>query len=87
MCRLFKVTGRVQGVFFRASTQEVAERFGLKGHAINLPDGSVEVRACGADQFVNDLAEWLHEGPRMAAVSGVSESESQCEGPVAFTIG
>ena len=84
MCRLFHVKGRVQGVFFRASTQAVAERLGLNGHAINLQDGSVEVRACGDDQSVKDLVEWLHEGPRMASVSAVQEAETQCSSPDRF---
>ena len=46
-CRQFTVSGRVQGVFFRASTRDVATGLGLTGHAINLPDGRVEVLACG----------------------------------------
>ncbi|MED5461716.1 MAG: acylphosphatase, partial [Pseudomonadota bacterium] len=52
MCRLFNVTGDVQGVFFRATTQTVAERLGVNGHAVNLLDGSVEVRACGDDAAI-----------------------------------
>jgi acylphosphatase len=46
-CRQFKVSGRVQGVFFRVSTRDVAVPLNITGHAINLPDGSVEVLACG----------------------------------------
>ena len=45
--RLFTVHGRVQGVWFRESTRREAEPLGIAGHAINLPDGSVEVFAVG----------------------------------------
>lgn len=66
------VTGRVQGVFFRASTAEQAQRLGLAGHAINLPDGTVEVLASGPAEAVDALCRWLHQGPPMARVSAVT---------------
>ena len=47
VCYRCLVSGRVQGVFFRASTQREAQKLGLTGHAHNLPDGTVEVLACG----------------------------------------
>ena len=46
-CRHFLVTGSVQGVFYRAATQETARRLGLGGWARNLADGNVELVACG----------------------------------------
>jgi len=46
-CRKFRVKGRVQGVWFREPTRQQASGLGIKGSAINLPDGSVEVLACG----------------------------------------
>lgn len=70
-CRRFLVTGRVQGVFFRVSARDVARNLSLTGCAMNLPDGSVEVIACGPSDAIDKLASWLHEGPRMASVSGV----------------
>lgn len=70
-CRKFRVAGRVQGVFFRASTQTAARDLGITGRAINLPDGSVEVLACGGIDELNKLAAWLREGPPMAQVSHV----------------
>ncbi len=85
MCRLFNVTGGVQGVFFRVSTRDVAARLSLHGHAINLADGSVEVRACGEDGAIDELARWLHEGPRRATVVGVIETAVECTAPSAFT--
>jgi acylphosphatase len=70
-CRRFVVTGRVQGVFFRASTRDVAVELSLTGYAKNLPDGSVEVLACGRTDAVDKLAVWLLDGPRMATVTNI----------------
>ena len=67
----FRITGRVQGVYFRASTREQAQRLGLRGHAINLRDGSVEVIAAGSADAVEALAAWLAHGPPMARVDRV----------------
>jgi acylphosphatase len=63
------VHGRVQGVFFRDSTRKVALSLAIDGHAINLPDGTVEVLACGEEYALGSLEEWLHHGPPRAAVS------------------
>ncbi len=67
------VTGRVQGVFFRARTRDVALELSLRGYAKNLHDGNVEVIACGQVDAIDKLAAWLREGPRMAAVASVDE--------------
>jgi acylphosphatase len=64
----FLVAGKVQGVFFRASTREQAARLGLRGHARNLPDGRVEVVAAGTADAVERLAAWLQHGPPQARV-------------------
>ena len=56
------VSGRVQGVFYRASTRARAEVLGVTGHARNLPDGCVEVLACGEPAAVTALCEWLWQG-------------------------
>ena len=71
--RRFRVTGKVQGVFFRQSTSSQAERLAVRGYARNLPDGSVEVLAHGAVAAVEALHRWLHQGPRSARVDGVTE--------------
>jgi len=73
------VAGRVQGVFFRASTREQAEQLGLSGHVCNRPDGRVEVVACGGQAAVGKLQAWLWRGPSHAQVSAV-ECEA-CEAP------
>jgi acylphosphatase len=75
------VSGRVQGVFFRASTREQAQRVGLRGHARNLPDGRVEVLAVGPDDAVEQLAQWLRHGPPRARVEAV-EREDVDVGPM-----
>jgi acylphosphatase len=67
----FFVSGRVQGVFFRASTRNQAEKLGLRGWAVNLPDGRVEVLAVGAAAAVRQLGAWLQEGPPAAKVLAV----------------
>ena len=66
------VAGKVQGVFFRASTREKARTLRLTGHARNLADGRVEVLICGAKDRVQTLQEWLRVGPPGASVSGVA---------------
>jgi acylphosphatase len=65
------VSGRVQGVGFRYSTQEVATRLGLAGWVRNLTDGCVELEAEGDRAALAHLLEFLRAGPRMARVEGV----------------
>jgi acylphosphatase len=76
----FLVSGKVQGVFFRASTREQALRLGLSGSARNLDDGRVEVIASGNVQSLEVLARWLRESPALAKVTGVDRQD--WEGPV-----
>lgn len=73
--RRFVVTGKVQGVFFRASTVRAAERLGIRGFARNLPDGRVEVLALGDAVSLGALAAWLRQGPALARVADVTEQE------------
>jgi acylphosphatase len=86
-CRQFKVSGRVQGVFFRVSTRDVAVPLKITGHAVNLADGSVEVLACGDVAALQELERWLHQGPPMAAVERVAGIDVDCEQPPGFTLG
>jgi acylphosphatase len=72
VCFRCVVGGRVQGVFFRASAREQAMRLGVGGYARNLPDGRVEVLACGSALAVAQLRDWLREGPPAARVTGVA---------------
>lgn len=67
----FTVSGRVQGVMFRAAAREKALAFGLTGHALNLDDGRVEVLASGTPEAVVTLEQWLQDGPPAAEVDKV----------------
>jgi acylphosphatase len=71
-CRRFVVSGKVQGVWFRASTRQQALALGLTGQAVNLADGRVEVIACGEAAALDALAAWLWQGPELARVDDVS---------------
>jgi len=70
----FLVSGRVQGVFFRASTREQAWALGIAGHAVNLPDGRVEVLAIGEAAALDALERWLWQGPPAARVDAVERT-------------
>ena len=85
--RLYTIKGRVQGVFFRDSTRRVAESLGITGHAINLPDGYVEVLACGDETSLERLGEWLKKGPPHARVDDVIERDVKREAPRSFRTG
>ena len=87
ICRRFRVKGRVQGVFFRETTKRQAQLLGLTGHAVNCADGSVEVLACGSQEQVQQLADWLWQGPAMARVNQVEVLGADAEVPLGFTTG
>jgi len=65
------IEGRVQGVFFRYHTQEMAYRLGIKGWVKNRRDGRVEAVFEGEKDRVNQMIQWCHHGPPEARVSGV----------------
>jgi acylphosphatase len=71
----FIVSGRVQGVCYRASAREQALALGLAGHAKNRHDGSVEVLAGGTAQALDALERWLQQGPPAARVEAVSRED------------
>jgi len=83
----FIVTGRVQGVFYRASTREQARALGVGGHAENRVDGSVEVLASGSASALDALEHWLRRGPPMAVVEAVSREELPEQELQGFRIG
>jgi acylphosphatase len=72
----FRITGRVQGVFFRVWTQEIAEGLGLGGTVRNRTDGSVEAHVGGPGGKVDAFEARLWEGPPSSAVEGVEVLES-----------
>ena len=77
----FLVSGKVQGVWFRAATREQALHLGLAGSAKNLADGRVEVLAIGDQEAIDELAQWLLQGPPLAKVTEV-EREPIIPAPV-----
>jgi acylphosphatase len=82
VCRQFRVSGRVQGVCYRASARALAQRLGLRGWARNLADGDVEVVACGSPAALAELERWLWQGPAGARVTAVtSRAGSATPGP------
>ncbi len=70
-CRHYRVSGRVQGVFFRASTRDSAISIGVTGWVRNTSEGGVELVACGEESQLSQLEEWLQEGPSYAKVHDV----------------
>ncbi|WEN16378.1 acylphosphatase [Rhodanobacter sp. AS-Z3] len=71
----FMVSGKVQGVFYRASTREQALALGVCGYAKNRADGSVEVLGSGSEAALDALERWLRRGPPMAAVEAFSRED------------
>jgi acylphosphatase len=82
----FMVSGKVQGVWFRAATREQAERFKLSGYARNLADGRVEVLAVGDEGAVSALERWLWQGPPQARVEDVVRESAEAEVTQGFHI-
>jgi len=86
IARLIVVTGRVQGVFFRAWTEENALMLGLDGWVRNRRDGSVEALIAGEESTVEDMIARCHEGPSAAAVAEVEVTNAEDPGPAGFTV-
>ncbi len=84
--RKYVIQGRVQGVGFRAFVEETAARLGVCGWARNCGDGSVEVYATGERERLAELAGYLRQGPRMADVRRVEETEAAVEECTGFRI-
>ena len=72
ICRRSFVSGRVQGVFYRATCVRKAISLGLRGYARNLADGRVEVLACGDEGALTEFVAWLWEGSPASKVTDVA---------------
>jgi acylphosphatase len=81
-----KIYGRVQGVWFRASTKEVADKLGVRGWVRNMPDGTVEAVFEGDDKSVEKIIEWCHRGPPLARVDRVEVEYEEPQGETEFRI-
>ncbi len=73
------ITGKVQGICFRAYTEQEAIRLGLKGWVKNCPDGSVEIIAEGEEKKVEELIRWCQHGPSRAQVTEVKIKKEKFE--------
>ena len=69
------IEGKVQGVFFRASTKDEADRLGITGWVKNTFDGNVEIMASGRKNLIAQFTEWCKHGPRRALVTNISITE------------
>jgi acylphosphatase len=69
------VSGRVQGVYFRVSSQQKAIDYGLSGYARNLADGDVEVFLSGEQENVDKMLAWLKHGPEKAQVTDMKQKK------------
>ncbi|UBF28201.1 acylphosphatase [Kovacikia minuta CCNUW1] len=80
------ISGRVQGVGYRFTTQDVALELGISGWVRNLPDGRVEAVFEGTEAQVKQMIDWCHRGPRGAIVSRVEVQNETFEGLQGFNI-
>lgn len=80
------ITGRVQGVFFRASCEQEARRLAVTGWVSNAPDGSVTGHFEGDADAVGALVDWCHDGPRHARVDRVEVREAGIQRCTGFQV-
>jgi len=76
VCKRCLIGGRVQGVYYRATAARRAHELGIRGYARNLPDGRVEVLACGDDASVSAFVKWLWIGSSASKVTSVEVSDA-----------
>lgn len=76
-----KIYGKVQGIFFRATAREAAEKLGIKIMAENKPDGSVYIEAEGDEEKLDQFVKWCHRGPALAQVEKVIFSQGNSSRP------
>jgi acylphosphatase len=80
------VRGTVQGVFFRASCEQEANRLGANGWVANRPDGAVEAVFEGSADVVDQLVQWCRVGPPRASVSDVEVTQQEPIGEIGFAV-
>ena len=80
------ISGRVQGVFFRANVRNKANELGLKGYAKNLADGNVEVAAEGDEEKINELIEFIKKGPGIAKATDIRMRHKEPENFKSFEV-
>ncbi len=82
----FRVKGLVQGVFFRQSTKQQADRLGLRGWVKNVPEGDVIGEISGDSASLDTFQAWLKQGPAMACVTALEWREIQAHNHEGFQI-
>jgi acylphosphatase len=80
------VAGRVQGVFFRASTKTSADHLNIRGFVKNQPDGTVYIEAEGDEKDLEQFIDWCKLGPKAAKVEKLEVKESELKGFAKFDI-
>lgn len=81
-----KVSGKVQGVFFRASTKDKADEIGVKGFVRNEPDGGVYIEAEGEEENLKQFIDWCHLGPDRAMVEDCVVAEDAVKNFTGFIV-
>ncbi|HUD11002.1 MAG TPA: acylphosphatase [Candidatus Saccharimonadia bacterium] len=81
-----RVTGRVQGVLFRAEARKTAAKLGLSGYAHNLPDGSVAIEAEGPERDLKKYLDWCHVGSPQSHIESVTFRRVEANGKTGFAI-
>lgn len=82
LARHLVITGTVQGVWYRASAAEAANRLGIRGWVRNTADGSVEALAIGTELALESFVAWCHQGSPQARVARVKVSEAELPDPI-----
>ena len=80
------IKGKVQGVFFRATAKDIADRLGIQGWVRNLPDKNVEIIATATDELLAQLIEWCKKGPPRAIVDEVIIEDMEAQPAQGFRI-
>ena len=80
------ITGKVQGVYYRASTVDKAKELGINGTVQNLPDGSVFIIAEGDETTLDIFTNWCKKGPILARVKAIKVTELNLKGYTDFVI-
>ncbi len=80
------ISGKVQGVFYRASTKKVADSLGIRGWVKNERDGSVSAEIEGPEEKVLEMISWCKEGPGHASVKEVKQLKIDTQGYKSFDI-
>jgi acylphosphatase len=85
-CVHLLIQGKVQGVFYRVSTKETADKLNITGTVRNTNDGNVEIVAVGNNKNINEFIEWCKHGPPRANVSDVEVTDTPLQQSTSFNI-